>query len=111
MLKEAFLGCNDETDEKIDEKTDDEQPVTTDMPDLKSEESAEQRIKKGKELKMLRQSQMFSRLPIYLPQLKAGNNSKKLENEIRQLLYRFIIQRKTLDLHTETINLKFSAPA
>ena len=77
------------------------------MPDLKSEESAEQRIKKGKELKMLRQSQMFSRLPIYLPQLKAGNNSKKLENEIRQLLYRFIIQRKTLDLHTATINLKF----
>ena len=77
MLKEAFLGCNDETDEKIDEKTDDEQPVTTDMPDLKSEESAEQRIKKGKELKMLRQSQMFSRLPIYLPQLIQKNLKMK----------------------------------
>ena len=30
---------------------------------------------------------MLSRLPITLAQLKAGNNSKKLKNEIRQLLY------------------------
>ena len=29
---------------------------------------------------------MLSRLPITLAQLKAGNNSKKLKNEIRQLL-------------------------
>ena len=31
--------------------------------------------------------QMLSRLPITLAQLKAGNNSEKLKNEIRQLLY------------------------
>ena len=30
---------------------------------------------------------MLSRLPITLAQLKAGNNSEKLKNEIRQLLY------------------------
>ena len=30
---------------------------------------------------------MLSRLPIALAQLKAGNNSEKLKNEIRQLLY------------------------
>ena len=30
---------------------------------------------------------MLSRLPITLAQLKAGNNSEKLTNEIRQLLY------------------------
>ena len=30
---------------------------------------------------------MFSRLPITLAHLKAGNNSEKLKNEIRQLLY------------------------
>ena len=30
---------------------------------------------------------MLSGLPISLAQLKAGNNSKKLKNEIRQLLY------------------------
>ena len=30
---------------------------------------------------------MLNRLPITLAQLKAGNNSEKLKNEIRQLLY------------------------
>ena len=30
---------------------------------------------------------MLSRLPVTLAQLKAGNNSEKLKNEIRQLLY------------------------
>ena len=30
---------------------------------------------------------MLSRLPIFLSQLKAGNNSEKRKNEIRQLLY------------------------
>ena len=30
---------------------------------------------------------MLSRLPISLAQLKAENNSEKLKNEIRQLLY------------------------
>ena len=41
----------------------------------------------GKGLKILTPNQMFSRLPITLAQLKAGNNSEKLKNEIRQLLY------------------------
>ena len=30
---------------------------------------------------------MLSRLPISLAQLKAGNNSEKLKNEIRHLLH------------------------
>ena len=30
---------------------------------------------------------MLMRLPIALAQLEAGNNSEKLKNEIRQLLY------------------------
>ena len=41
----------------------------------------------GKDLKILTPSQMLSRLPITLAQLKAGNNSEKLKNEIRQILY------------------------
>ena len=41
----------------------------------------------GKGLKILTPNQMLSRLPITLAQLKAENNSKKLKNEIRQLLY------------------------
>ena len=38
-------------------------------------------------LKILTPSQMLSRLPITLAQWKAGNNSQKLQNEIRQLSY------------------------
>ena len=41
----------------------------------------------GKGLKILTPSQTLSRLPISLAQIKAGNNSKKLKNEIRQLMY------------------------
>ena len=41
----------------------------------------------GQGLKKLTPNQMLSRLPIALAQLQAGNNSNKLKNEIRQLLY------------------------
>ena len=41
----------------------------------------------GQGLKTLTPNQMLNRLPITLAQLKAGNNSEKLKNEIRQLLY------------------------
>ena len=41
----------------------------------------------GKGLKILTADQMLNRLPISLVQLKVGNNSEKLKNEIRQILY------------------------
>ena len=41
----------------------------------------------GLGLKILTPNQMLSRLSISLAQLKAGNNSEKRKNEIRQLLY------------------------
>ena len=41
----------------------------------------------GQGLKILTPNQMLSRLPISLARLKAGNNSEKLKNEIRQILY------------------------
>ena len=44
------------------------------------------RKQQGLGLKILTPDQIFSRLPISLPQLKAGNNSEKLKNEIRQIL-------------------------
>ena len=65
------------------------------MSELEKEESAVQnRNHQGKGLKTLRlltPNQMLSILPISLAQLKAGNNSQKLKNEIRQIfcsLYR-----------------------
>ena len=49
---------------------------------------------KGKGLKILTLQQMLNRLPISLVQLKAGNNSEKLKNEIRQLLYSLYRSKK-----------------
>ena len=37
---------------------------------------------------------MISRLPITLAQLKAGNNSEKLKNEIRSLLYSLCLSKE-----------------
>ena len=42
---------------------------------------------KGEGLKILTPNQTLGWLPITLAQWKAGNNSEKLKNEIRQLLY------------------------
>ena len=41
----------------------------------------------GTELKILTPNQMLKRLPIALAQIKAGNNSESLLNEIRQIVY------------------------
>ena len=65
------------------------------MPELESEESAEQkRNQPGSGLKIFTPNQMLSRFPISLVQLKAGNNSGKLKNEIRQLLYSLYRSKK-----------------
>ena len=58
------------------------------MPELENEESAEQRRnQQGQGLKILTPKQMIIRLLILLAQLKAGNNSEKLKNELRQIVY------------------------
>ena len=108
MVNEIFTGESESVgvSEKGDfeifkEKSDkekqksNEQPDTTDMPELESEESAaERRNQQGQGLKILTPDQMLSRLPITLAQLKAGNNSEKLKNEIRQLLYSLYRSKK-----------------
>ena len=48
----------------------------------------------GEGLKILTPNQMLSRLPIALAQLNAGNNSEKLKNEIRQILYSLYRSKK-----------------
>ena len=48
---------------------------------------AKQNETKGKGLKILTPKQMLQRLPIALAQVKAGNNSENLLNEIRQIVY------------------------
>ena len=47
------------------------------------------------DLKILTPDQVLSRLPITLAQLKAGSNSEKLKNKIRQLFYSLYRSKKT----------------
>ena len=64
------------------------------------------KIQSGGGLKILTPNQMLSRLPITLAQLKAGNNSEKLKNEIRQLLYSLYRSKKlTKQLYKNLIDI------
>ena len=60
----------------------------------------------GQRLKLLTPDQMLSRLPITLAQLKAGNNSEKLKNEIRQIFYSLYRSKKfTKQLYKRLIDI------
>ena len=60
----------------------------------------------GLGLKILTPNQMLSSWPITLAQLKAGNNSEKLKNEIRQLLYSLYRSKKlTKQLYKSLIDI------
>ena len=64
------------------------------------------KIQSGQELTILTPNQMLSRLPISLAQLKAGNNSEKLKNEIRQLLYSLYRSKKlTKQLYKSLVDI------
>ena len=76
-------------------KKSDEEPDTTDMPELKEDSAAEKINQQEQGLKILTPDQMLSRLPITLAQLKAGNNSQNLINEVRQLLYSLYRSKKS----------------
>ena len=52
---------------------------------LEAKKQAKQQ--QGTGLKILTPNQMLKRLPIALSQMKAGNNSENLLNEIRQIVY------------------------
>ena len=57
------------------------------ISDLYNLKSGSDTSKKGEGLKILANKQMLNRLPISLAQIQAGNNSKSLKNELRQILY------------------------
>ena len=56
---------------------------------------AKYKAKYVERLKILTPKQMLQRLPIALAQVKAVNNSEKLWNEIRQIVY-FLYQSKDI---------------
>ena len=53
-------------------------------------------------LKILTPNQMLKRLPIALPQVKAGNNSESLLNEIRQIVYSLYRSKEITKKYTIT---------
>ena len=60
----------------------------------------------GQGLKILIPSQMLSRLPTSLAQLKAGNNSERLKNEISQLLYSlYRLKKLTKQIYKSLIDI------
>ena len=88
MNKSRLSGLKNEIENKSNEAKEIEKP--NEIVDI-GEKVLEfnNRTQRGVGLTILTPDQMVSRLPITLAQLKAGNNSKKLKNEIRQLLYSF----------------------
>ena len=75
-------------DEKETEKPDKILKIVENVLDFNSKNQL------GQVLKTLTPYQILSRLPISLAQLNAGNNSEKLKNKIRQLLYSLYRSKK-----------------
>ena len=86
-------------DEKRIEKPDEILKIVEDILNFNKQNQ------QGKSFKILTPNQMLSRLPITLAQLKAGNNSQKLVNEITELLYFFYCSKKlTKKIYNNLIN-------
>ena len=65
------------------------------------ENSSQQR---GIGLKILTPKQMLQRLPVAFTQIKAGNNSESLLNQIRQIVYSFYQSKEiTKNVYNNTI--------
>ena len=65
-----------------------------------SEAKAKAKATRGTGLKTLTPKQMLQRLPIALAQIKAGNNSESLLNEIRQIVYSLYQSKQITKMHT-----------
>ena len=76
----------------------DEQPDTIDLFELESDQHEQG-------LKILTQDQMLKRLSISLAQANAGNNSEKIKNKIKQILYSLYRSKKlTNELYKSLID-------
>ena len=100
MINSGIRDLKDEIEEMSeDEKTDKIIKLVEEI--LKFNEQQQS----GQGLKILRPNQMLSKLPITLAQLKAGNNSEKLKNKIRQLLYSLYCSKNvTKQVYNNLIN-------
>ena len=106
VIKSGLSDLKDEIkkmseDEKEIEKPDKILKIVEEILDFNNKQN-----QLGKGLKILTPSQMLSRLPISLAQLKVGNNPEKLRNEIRQLLYSLYRSKKlTKEVYKSLIDI------
>ena len=86
-IKNRWSKLKDDVEEMSEDKKENKKPDK--MLEIVKEilNFNKQQQQSGKGLKVLTPNQMLGRLPITLAQLKTGNNSAKLKNGIRQLLY------------------------
>ena len=63
---------------------------------------AKRKANEGKGLKILTSRQMLQRLLIAIAQVKAGNNSENLLNEIKQIFYSLYQSKKILKKYVIT---------
>ena len=104
LIKSGLSDLKNETENMNEEEKEFDEP--NEIVDI-VEEILEfnKQNQQGQGLKILTPDQMLSRLPITLAQLKAGNNSQKLINEIRQLLYSLYRSKKlTKEIYNHLIN-------
>ena len=86
MINSGLQDLKEEIEEMSEEERKIEKPDKT-VKIIEDILKFNKQNQEGKGLKSLTPNQTLSRLPITLAQLKAGNSSEKLKNEIRQLLY------------------------
>ena len=94
-IKNRWSNVKDETEKMFEDENKTEQPDKI-LKIVKEIIDFNKRIRKqqGLGLKILAPNQLLSRLTIILAQLKAVNNSEKLKNEIRQILYSLYRSKK-----------------
>ena len=104
MIKSGLRDLKEEADDMSEQDKEIERPdKIVNLVEMILEFNRQQQ---GQGLKILTPNQMLSRLPISLAQLKAGNNSEKLKNEIRQLLHSLYRSKKlTKQLYKSLIDI------
>ena len=104
MINSGLRDLKQEIEDMSEQEKETESP--NEMVDIVGNIIEFNRHQQEQGLKIFMPNQMLSRLPISLAQLKAGNNSEKLKNEIRQLLYSLYRSKKlTKQLYKSLIDI------
>ena len=80
--KDLFLGGYDYNVWSENEEGSSDKEQSEDLSPMPSLKGDVEEVKEEKGLKILNPNKLLTRLPILLAQIKAGNNSYKLKNEI-----------------------------